>query len=317
MRIFSACVPAVLAGGLLAVATAASAQTYPDKPIHVIVNMSPGGGADTVARIVTAKVSELIGQPIVVEDKPGANGTIGIEFVSRADADGYTLAWITNAHTITPSVMKLSYDPVKDFEPITMVSQAPDVLVVRPQLGVNTVAELIAKAKAEPGKLNFASPGTATSPFVEATLFKTLSGIDIVHVPYKGGGEIMPALLGDAVQMYFSTISTALPHIKSGDLKALAVSTKTRSPILPDVPTIAEAANLPNFEGSDWLGVLAPKGTPKEVVDKLNKAFVEAIQSEEVKGELTKRGWSLIGNSPDEFAKVIADETARWAAQNG
>lgn len=303
----------LLAAGLTALASMPAFAAYPDKPLRLVVTMPAGGGADSVARLISAKVSEKLGQPVVIDNKAGADGSIGADMVARAPADGYTLAWITNSHVVAPLQIKVPYNAATSFAPVIQVSQAPDVLLVRPGFPATTMAELVAQAKAKPGELIFGSAGVSTPSSLETTLLMNLTGIQMLAVPYKGGSEVMVGLLGGSLDMYFATLSTALPYVANGKLKPLAVSSRTRTPLLPNVPTVAEALNLPGFEGGNWLGVLAPAGTPKDIVDKLNKAFADSINSPDIKERLAGMGWTPIAGTPDAFGTVIRGDLKRWA----
>jgi len=298
---------------LAACAAASAVAAFPDKPIKLVVSMPPGGGADTVARLVASKAAEKIGQPIVIENKPGADGSIAADQVARAAPDGYTLAWVTNSHVVSPLTMSVPYNALTSFAPVIQVSQAPDVLVVPAASPFNTIGELVAAAKTKPGELIYGSAGVSTPSSLEIVLLSNLTGIKMLAVPYKGGSEVMLGLMNGSVQLYFATISTALPYVTSGKMKALAVSSKVRAPQLANVPTVAEALNLPAFEGGNWLGVLAPAGTPNDVVAALNKAFAEAIQAPEIKDKLATLGWTPIASSPEQFAANIKHDLSRWA----
>ena len=297
----------------LAAAMASARAAFPDQPIRLVVSMPPGGGADTVARLVAAKAAEKLGQPIVIENKPGADGTIAADQVARSAPTGYMLAWVTNSHVVSPLTIPISYNALSSFTPITQVSQAPDVLIVPATFPANTIGELVAMARDKPGELIYGSVGVSTPSSLETALLMSLTGIKMLAVPYKGGSEVMLALQNGSVQLYFATISTALPFVSSGKMKALAVTSKTRAPQLPNVPTVAEALNLPTFEGGNWLGVLAPAGLPPDIAATLNKAFVDAINAPDVKERLGALGWTPIGNTSDQFAAVIKSDLARWA----
>ena len=286
---------------------------FPDRPIKLVVSMPPGGVADTVARLVASKVAEKLGQPIVVENKPGADGSIAADQVARATPDGYTLAWVTNSHVVSPLTLTVPYDALTSFAPVIQVAQAPDVLVVPANSPFNTIADFVGAAKAKPGEVVYGSAGVSTPSSLEIVLLSNLTGIKMLAVPYKGGSEVMLALMNGSVQIYFATISTAIPYLTSGKMKALAVSSKTRAPQLPNVPTVAEALNLPTFEGGNWLGVLAPSATPTDVVAALNKAFAGAINAPDVRAKLAELGWTPIANSPEQFASVIKNDLARWS----
>ena len=302
-------------GALLAlVATAASAQTYPTKPIRLVVPFPPGGATDILARDVAQKLTEAWGQQVIVDNRPGAGGNIGSELVAKAAPDGYTLEMGTvGTHAINASLYaKMPYDHVKDFAPVILVAGVPNVLVVNPALPANSVAELIAYAKANPGKLNFASSGNGTSIHLSGELFKFMAGVQMTHVPYKGSAPALQDLIGGQVQLMFDNLPPSLPQIKAGKLRALAVTSLARAPALPDVPTMAEAG-LPGYEASSWFGVLAPAGTPPAIVAKLNAEIARWLATPEAKEKLSKQGANAAGGTPEDFAKHIAAETAKWA----
>jgi tripartite-type tricarboxylate transporter receptor subunit TctC len=300
---------------VLALATLGAAQAaFPDRAVQLVVGSSPGGSSDTLARIVAERLQAKWNRAVVIINKPGADNSIAADYVARSDPDGYTLAWVTNAHTVTPFQFKLNYDPIKSFAPITLAAEAPNILVVSPAFPGNSVKDLIERAKAQPGKLNFATPaGKGSSAYLETALLMKLAGIKMTPIPYRGGAEAVMAVQRGEVDLYFSTLSTAMSQVKAGLLKALAVSTKTRSPVMPDLPTVAEAAALPDFEGSDWFGVLAPAGTPSEVVAKLNRDFVEALKSPEVQRRFAEIGARPVGNTPQQFTSLIASDMAKWS----
>ena len=297
---------------LLAAAFVPSAAThaaeYPTGPITLIVPFGPGGSADTVARIVGNEVSKEIGQPIIILNRSGAGGNIGYEMAARALPDGHTLVMATSPLAVNVSLYhKLSYDPVKDFSPISLVAMQPNLLVVNPELPVKTLAELIAYAKVNPGKLNFGSSGIGTSQHLAGELFKRRAGVDIVHVPYRGGGPAMVDLVGDRLQMMFETIPSSLPYAQSGQLRAIAITVDERSKMLPDVPTVSEAG-LSGFVSRGWLGVAAPAKTPKPIIDKLNAAIRKASETPSVADRLTELGLQVKRTSPSEFATFIDQE---------
>jgi len=302
-------------GALLAlVATAASAQTYPTKPIRLVVPFPPGGATDILARDVAQKLTEAWGQQVIVDNRPGAGGNIGSELVAKSAPDGYTLEMGTvGTHAINASLYaKMPYDHVKDFVPVILVAGVPNVLVVNPAVPANSVAELIAYAKANPGKLNFASSGNGTSIHLSGELFKFMAGVQMTHVPYKGSAPALQDLIGGQVQLMFDNLPPSLPQIKAGKLRALAVTSLARAPALPDVPTMAEAG-LPGYEASSWFGVLAPAGTPPAIVTKLNAEIAKWLATPEAKEKLSKQGANAAGGTPEDFAKHIAAETAKWA----
>jgi len=293
---------------------AAQAPAYPTKPIRLVVPFPPAGATDILARAVAQKLTEVWGQSVVVDNRPGAGGNIGSELVARAAPDGYTLEMGTvGTHAINSSLYaKMPYDHVKDFAPVILVAAVPNVLVVNPAVPANSVRELIAYAKANPGKLNFASSGSGTSIHLSGELFKVMAGVEMTHVPYKGSAPALQDLLGGQVQLMFDNLPPSLPQIKAGKLRALGVTTAARSPALPDVPTIAESG-LPGFESSSWFGVLAPAGTPPAIIAKLNAEIAKWLATPEAKDRLVAIGANGAGGSPEDFAKHIAAETAKWA----
>ena len=293
---------------------AQGAANYPAKPVRLVVPFPAGGTTDILARAVAQKLSEAWGQQVIVDNRPGAGGNIGSELVARAAPDGYTLLMGTvGTHAINPSLYKkMPYDHVKDFAPVILVAGVPNVLVVNPSLPVHSVSELIAYAKANPGKLNFASSGNGTSIHLSGELFKTMTGVDMTHVPYKGSAPALTDLIGGQVQLMFDNLPSSLPFIKAGKLRALAVTSGTRSATLPELPTLAESG-LPGFEASSWFGVLAPAGTPRDIVAKLNGAIAGWLASPEAKEKLLAQGAIAAGGTPDDFARHIAAETSKWA----
>jgi tripartite-type tricarboxylate transporter receptor subunit TctC len=297
-----------------AVATAshASDPSYPTKPVRMLVGFSPGGATDVTARIIAKKLSDTWGHQVVVDNRPGAGGLLAFDLVAKANPDGYTLLATSPSFAIQPSIAaKLPYDPIRDFAPITVAAAAPYVLVVYPGIEANSVKELIALAKANPGKLNYASGGIGSAQHLAAELFNLMAGIQIVHVPFKGAVNI-PELIAGRVQMLFSGVPQALPHLQAGRLRALGVTTPARSAAVPSVPTIAEAG-VPGYDVTVWYGVLATGRTPKPIVDKLNAEFVNAIRSPDVRQQLTSLGLEPVGNPAAQFAAAIKDEIARWA----
>jgi tripartite-type tricarboxylate transporter receptor subunit TctC len=295
------------------IATAAWAQPYPTRPIRVVVPFPAGGTTDVLARAAAQKLSETFGQPTVVDNRPGAGGNIGAELVAKSPPDGYTLLMGTvGTHAINPSLYpRMPYDHVKDFAPIILVAGVPNVLVINPTLPVNSVQELIAYAKANPNKLNFASSGNGTSIHLSGELFKTMTGVQMAHVPYKGSAPALQDLMGGSVQLMFDNLPSSLALIKSGKLKALAVTSMTRAAALPDVPTLAESG-LPGFEASSWFGLLAPAGTPQAVVLKLNGEVAKWLATPEAREKLLAQGAIAAGGTPEDFARHIAAETAKW-----
>ena len=300
--------------GLAIGGTAARAE-FPDKPVRFILGFSPGGGVDIQARIVSDALQKKWGQTIVIESRAGANGSIAAEFVSRAPPDGYTIAWVSNAHTATPSLLKLNYDAIKSFAPITQVTRTPDVLIVQSTFPAKTLQEFIALARAKPGELNYASVGTGGAPFLEMEMLMKQTGIKLNHVPYKGGGDAVMSVLTGSTQCYFGVIATMLGHIQSGQLRPLALSSDKRSPMLPDLPTVAEAAGLARFDAADsqWTGVLAPAGTPKAIVDKLHRDLADVLMSPEVKQRMGEAGFTPVASTPEEFTAMMTKDIPKWA----
>jgi tripartite-type tricarboxylate transporter receptor subunit TctC len=304
-----------LCAAIPAAALAAFLPTsYPTKSIRIIVPQSAGGSTDLAARVVTQRLSDALGHPIVVDNRPGAGSLNGTETVAKAPPDGYTLLAVAASFTINPSLHhKLPFDPVRDFTPITRFAALPHILVVHPSLPVKSVKELIALAKSKPGELNYASSGIATSTHLATELFKHMTGTDMVQVPYKGGAPGVVGLLSGQVQLYFATISTALPHVKAGKLRALAVTTAKRSIVAPEFPTIAEAG-VPGYEHASWIGLLAPARTPASIVSRLNSESIKVVNAPEVKSLLLRDGLEPVGDSPQEFAAVVKQEVSKWMA---
>jgi tripartite-type tricarboxylate transporter receptor subunit TctC len=292
-------------------AVTAVAQEYPTRPIRIIVPLS-AGAADTLARAIGQKLTEVSNQPVIVENRPGAGTTLGSDIVARATPDGYTLLMATFSHAVNATFYrKLPYDTIKSFAAVTLVASAPNVLEVHPSVPARTTAELIALAKAQPGKLNFASAGNGSSSHLAGELFRMMSGINIVHVPYKGAAPALADLLGGHVQMSFDPLPSSLSNIKSGKLRALAVTTLSRSPSLSDVPTISESG-IPGYELNGWSGLLVPAGTPARVVNFLNSHIVKILQMPDVKSRFTSMAFEVIGNTPEEFQRFIGREVEKW-----
>jgi tripartite-type tricarboxylate transporter receptor subunit TctC len=289
-----------------------AAQTYPVRPIRIVVPQSAGGSTDLVARPLAQRLADALGHSVVVDNRPGAGSTIGTDLVAKAAPDGYTLLAVAASFTMSPSLYKsLPFDPVRDFASITLLSSLPNIMVVHPSLPVKSVKELVALAKARPGQLNHGSSGVATGTHMSMELFKYLTGIKMVHVPYKGGAPSVTALISGEVHLTFATISTALPHVKSGKLRALAVSTARRSPAAPEVPTIAESG-VPGYDYASWIGLLAPAKTPSSIIIRLNAASVNAVHTPEIRAVFAAEGSEPVGSSPDEFDAIIKSEVARW-----
>ena len=290
----------------------ACAQSYPARPIRLIVPFPPGGGNDTVARAIAQEASPALGQSIVVDNRPGAGGIIGASEAARAPADGYTLfLGGVGSHAVNPNLhSKLPYDAVKDFAPITLVASAPSVLVVHPSVPVHTIAEFAAYARANPGKLNYASNGNGSSSHMAAVLYETNAGVKMTHVPYKGLGPALTDLMSGRIELMFNSIVAILPHIQAGKLRALGVTSKQRSSLLPDVPTIAESG-WPQYEAGSWYGILAPAGTPPAIIDRLHREIVKSLKDPEVQKRLAGEGADVIGSTPQEFSAHIKSELGR------
>ncbi len=298
---------------LMLAALSAVAQTYPSKPVRIVVPSTPGDGADLLARYVGQKLGEILGQPFVVDNRAGAGGIIASELVARATPDGYTLI-VANAgsHAINAALVpKLGYDPVKDFYPVSLFMTSPNILVVNTALPVKTVQEFIAYAKARPGKLNFASGGNGSSGHLSMEYFKGATGTELEHVPYKGASPALADVIAGQVPVMFVNLPPAMPHVKSGKLRALAVTTLARSPAVPDIPTVAESG-VAGFETVAWFGMLAPAGTPREIIMKLNVEINKIAQTQEWKDRILALGGVAVGGTPEVFAQRISADIAKW-----
>lgn len=297
---------------LLACALPAHAGTYPSKPIKIVVPFGPGGFTDVVARILQKDLAPAMGQPIIIENRPGAGSTIGTDTVAKAAPDGYTLAMISTTHVISPHLYKtLPYDPIKDFAPVMKLGEGPYVLVVHPSLPVTTVAELVAYAKAHPRQVYFASSGNGSSQHLVGALFMMMTGAPLTHVPYKGSNQAMQDLIGGQVKVSFVGLPNALANLRSGKLRALAVTTRTRSAELPDVPTMDEAG-VRGYEATIWLGLLAPKGTPREVIRKINEEATRALSTAEARARVRSAGVEVATGTSAEFGALLQSEYDRW-----
>ena len=300
------------AGALPAVSRIARAQAYPTRPVRIIVGFPPAGGADIVARLIGQWLSERLGQQFIVENRPGAGSNIGTEAVVRAPPDGYTLLLVTSPNAINATLYdKLSFNFTRDIAPVAGLTRDPNVMEVNPSVPVKTVPQFIAYAKANPGKINFASGGNGTPPHVSGELFKMMTGVNLVHVPYRGGGPALTDLLGGQVQAMFVAISASIEYVRAGNLRPLAVTTASRSVALPDIPTVGDF--IPGYEASTWCGIGAPKGTPAEIIDKLNKEINAGLVDPKVKARLANMGSTALPGSPADFGKLIAEETEKWA----
>jgi tripartite-type tricarboxylate transporter receptor subunit TctC len=304
----------MLAWALIAMGAApVLAQNYPTRPIRLVVASSPGGASDLLGRTLAQKVGEDLGQQVVVDNRGGASGVIGTDIVAKAVPDGYTLLIIQPSLTINPSMIrKLPYDAVKDFTPVSLVVDAAQIMTVNPSVPAKSAKELIALARAKPGTLMFGSPGVGTSPHLTAELFKLQAGVDMPQVLFKGSGPAYVSLISGEVQAAFSTVLSAMPHVKSGKIRALGVTTKKRVSIFPDLPTIAESA-LPEFETSQWFGILGPARMPPAIVKQLQAALTRATSSPEVKERLVAQGVEVVNSTPEGFAAVIRRELVQWA----
>ena len=296
---------------LVLAAPATHAADYPSRPIHLIIPFPPGGSNDVVGRVFAFAIGERLGQSLVVENRSGAGGTLGTEAVSKAAPDGYTLLVISLAHAVNPWLYKLNYDPIKAFTPVGIMASGTNVLAVNPTLGVKSVRELIALAKAQPGELNYASAGIGSFQHLGGELFKHDAGVDIVHVPYRGGGPALLDVIAGNTKIMFSSLVQTTSYVKSGQLLALGTGGAARSPVLPDVPTIAEAG-VPGYQATNWWGILAPAGTPKEIVAQVRKALAEAQDSAETRKRLESEGADVVRMTPDEFGSFMASEMDKW-----
>ncbi len=297
-------------------AAPALAQTtaYPTRPIRFVVPFAPGGNADTISRTSGVKVGESIGQQIVIDNRSGANGNIGMEIVARAAPDGYTivLGYIANVAIAPSLVAKLPYDPVKDYAPITLLATSPNIIVVHPSVSARTLKELIALSKAKPKSVNFSSAGVASVGHLTGELFNTALGADLQHIPYKGSAQGVIDLLAGQIQMMIGGMSSVMPHIKAGRLRSIAMTGAQRSPAAPDVPTVAEST-MPGFEATAWYGAMAPAGTPRTIVARLHSEFAKALAVPDAKQRLENLGYQIVASTPDEFAAYIKTEIVKWA----
>jgi tripartite-type tricarboxylate transporter receptor subunit TctC len=313
-------IPLAIAILLAGAATAASAQSskgtagdYPNRPVRLIVSSAPGGSSDGAARVIGVRLTEKWGQQVVIDNRGGAGGILGTGMVANADPDGYTLGFVSLRHAVNPSLLKVPFDSVKDFEPVSMTAAVGNVLVVNAKSPVQSVKDMIALAKSSPpGQLTFASSGIGGAPHLTGEFFAQQTGIKLTHIAYKGGGPAIADLVAGNVTMSFASMTSALPHIKSGRLRPLAVSSKERSAQLPEVPTMIEAG-IGNLYVRDWQGMLAPKGTPKAIVDKLANAVRDILKDPDTATRFTAMGLDIIASTPDEFTKEIQNDVKRWA----
>ena len=301
----------MIVAGLAPAATPAFAQ-FPNKPITIVVGFEPGGGTDTTARIVQGPLGELLGQQVVVENRAGAGGNIAVDHVAKAAPDGYTIVLANvGALAVNPHILKTPYDPLKDLAPISMAAEFANVLVVQPSLGVNSVADFVKLAKAKPATITYASSGIGGAGHLSGELLRRMAGIDIVHVPYKGGGPAMQGFLGGQVASFFATPISSISQIRAGKAKAVATTGSKRAALMPEVPTVAESG-YSGYEALNWYGFLAPRGTPKEIIDRLNREIVKALANPQVVAALHKTGTEPKSSTPDEFAAYIKREYDTW-----
>lgn len=296
-----------------AAAPSAFAQAWPDRPVQLVIPYPPGGSADLVARPLSIRLQERLGQPVVLEYKPGAGGTLASQYTARAKPDGYTFIMVLAAHAINASLYpKLPYDTRKDFAPVSLVANLPLLVTGSSSLKARTVPELITEAKANPGKITFASAGNGNTSHLAAEYFSTTAGVKMTHVPYKGSAPMVNALLGGEVNLAFDSASTSLPHVKAGKLRPLAVTGDRRMPMLPDVPTMQELG-VPNFVVNGWYAILAPAGTPAEITERLSREIATVVAQPEIKAQLEASGYQLVGSTPAALATHIDAELVRWA----
>lgn len=298
-----------------AVAGAAVAQSFPTKPIKIVATFNPGGASDILARLIAPKLAERLGQPVLVENRAGAGGNLGSDYVAKSAPDGHTLVvGYIGTHAVNPTLYpNIPFDAVKDFAPVAFLASIPSALVVHPSVEAKSVAELISLAKARPGRLNYGSGGSGTAPHLAAELFKTMTNVDMVHIPYKGSGPAVTDLLGGQISLMFNTMIQTIPHVQSGKLRALAVTSAKRSQAMPELPTLAESG-LPGYEMVGWFGLLAPAGTPRDVVMKLNKEVNEILNLPDVKERLAALGSEPTDiTTPEQFGNYIKTEIAKWA----
>ena len=301
----------IVLAGACAVPIASLAQDYPSKAIRLIVPFPPGGGTDILARAIGQKLTESMGQNVIVDNRPGAGGNLGAELAAKSAPDGHTIMMVSASYAVNASLYKLAFDPIKDFAAVTQVASVPFALVANPSVSANNIKELLALAQAKPGQFNYASSGNGSSPHLAGELLAMMTGIKIVHVPYKGGGPAIADLIGGQVQLMFNTVVQSLPLIKSGKLKALAVSSPKRSSALPEVQTIAESG-VPGYDVTNWFGILAPRANSRQVIERLNREIVQHLQSAELRSRLAAEGADPIGSSPAEFERLIVSDIEKY-----
>lgn len=302
----------VLAGAiLLAAAGSAQAQSFPVKPLRIIVPFAPGGPNDILARVIGQKLTEAWGQPVLVDNRPGGGTVIGTELLAKSPPDGYTLLMVSTSHTSNPSLRKLPYDPIRDLEPVILVASGPNVVLAHPSLPAKSVRELIAVARARPGQVAYGSGGLGTSTHLSGAMLAQMGGVKMIHVPYKGAGPATIDLLSGQISWMVGTILPSMPHIRSGRLRALAVTGAKRSPVLPEVPPVADT--LPGFESVSWYGVAAPGGTPKDVVAKLNREIGRLLNASDMRERIAREGAEIVAGGPEEFGSFYRAEIEKWA----
>lgn len=302
----------IIIAGILLCAGRTMAQDYPAKPIRFIIPLAPGGGGDILARSIAQKLNEKWGQPVIVDNRPGGGGVIGTEVVAKAPADGYTILMIATNHTVNPSLIpKLPYDAIADFAPVTQLTASPNILVLHPSLPATSLKELIALARQRPGQLNYSSAGNGTAGHLAAELMKMMAKIDVVHVPYKAAPQALSDLVSGQIQLQFSNLMTALPHVKSGRLRGIAVTTIQRSPAIPELPTM-DQAGLRGYRVDQTYGVVAPGRTPAPIVAKLNAEIVNILKSPDIGQRMSAEGAMLVGNTPQEYLEYLKAELQKW-----
>jgi len=304
----------VLGATLLAAVALAHAQAYPAKPIRIVVAYTPAGATDILARTVGQKLTEAWGQPVIIDNRPGANGNIGTEYAAKTTPDGYTLLMVTaGTHGINPSLYrKIGFDAVKDFAPVSLVAMVPNIFVVNNAAPAKDLKEFIAYAKANPGKLNYGSPGNGSTAHLSMELFKSMTGVQMQHIPYKGSAGVLADLIGGQIVATMDNMPPYVPQVKAGKIRALAVSPTRRSPALPDVPTVAEAG-VPGYDSDAWFGLVAPAHTPKDIVNKLSRETARVLKLPDVSARLAELGAEPVGDTPEQFATHMKSEIAKWA----
>jgi tripartite-type tricarboxylate transporter receptor subunit TctC len=312
MRSYLSVLTAACISTSILAATPIAAQNYPTKQIELIVPFVAGGTTDNIARLIAQRFTESWGQTVIVSSRPGGGSTIGTAAVAKSPPDGHTLLVTTLAFTVNSALQKLPFDPIADFSPVTELASLPLVLVVHPSVPATNLKEFIALAKSSAGGLDYASSGAGTSTHIAAEMFKSMTGVNLVHVPFKGNAEAMNAFIGGHIKIYFALVPAVLQHVKAGTLRAIAVSTDKRLPYLPDVPTIAESG-FPAYEINSWQGVFAPAGTPHDVVAKINGEIVQMLNTPAVRERIQLEGADPVGSTPEEFSKRVASEVAKWA----